>query len=155
MNCDRIYPFDDCDHCHHEHCDKQFVMIKSTLFSLDTRLQTEVAKREEDDTQLSERIDELEKSSSAKHDELENKLNAEITRATNSESQLNIDIQNEKQRAETAEIDLDNSIKAEATERLQADEVINQTIANIQKQVTANTTELAKTKWTQMVIDLQ
>ena len=56
---------------------------------------------------------------------------------------------------ESALSSFDTRLQTETTKRKEADEAINQTITNIQKQVTANTTELAKTRWTQTVIDLQ
>lgn len=56
---------------------------------------------------------------------------------------------------ESALSSFDVKLQTEITERKEADETINKTIVDMQKQVTANTTELAKTKWTQTVIDLQ
>lgn len=56
---------------------------------------------------------------------------------------------------ESALSSFDTRLQTETTKRKEADEAINQTITNMQKQVTANTTELAKTRWTQIVIDLQ
>lgn len=56
---------------------------------------------------------------------------------------------------ESALSSFDTRLQTETAKRKEADEAINQTIANMQKQVTANTTELAKTRWTQIVIDLQ
>lgn len=56
---------------------------------------------------------------------------------------------------ESALSSFDTRLQIETTKRKEADEAINQTITNIQKQVTANMTELAKTRWTQIVIDLQ
>lgn len=56
---------------------------------------------------------------------------------------------------ESALSNLDVRLQTETTKRKEADEAINKTIIDIQKQVTTNTTELAKTRWTQIVIDLQ
>lgn len=56
---------------------------------------------------------------------------------------------------ESALSSFDTRLQTETTKRKEADEAINQTITNMQKQVTANTTELAKTRWIQIVIDLQ
>lgn len=56
---------------------------------------------------------------------------------------------------ESALSNFDTRLQTETAKRKEADEAINQTIVNMQKQVIANTTELAKTRWTQIVIDLQ
>ena len=56
---------------------------------------------------------------------------------------------------ESALSSFDVRLQTEITKRKEADEAINKTIVDVQKQVTANTTELAKTRWTQTVIDLQ
>ena len=127
MSYGEIYPFDNCDYdCGCRPCDKTFLMIASSLSSLDKRLLIETDRREEADKELHDKIVELVRLSSDELKELTDAINAEIARAKASETAISTNV-----------------------------DALGETVATLQDQVTANSTELAKTKWKQMVIDLQ